>query len=106
LLLFFFSTPLILRHSTKTQQSSITACRLQILAANLASLQQLLIHRNKSSQNSQKFRKKKSRRSSTILHTPTKQEQEQQEQEEEAEGEEQEQETKTKQVNTKTMAKT
>jgi hypothetical protein len=58
LLLFFFSTPLILRRSTKTQQSSITACRQQSPAANLASLQQLLIHRNKSSQNSQKFPKK------------------------------------------------
>jgi hypothetical protein len=56
--LFFFATPLILRLYTKTQQSSITACRQQSLAANLASLRQLIIHRNKSSQNSPKFPKK------------------------------------------------
>jgi hypothetical protein len=56
--LFFFATPLILRLYTKTQQSSITACRQQSLAANLASLRQLLIHRNKSSQNSPKSPKK------------------------------------------------
>jgi hypothetical protein len=101
--LIFFSTPLILRRSTKTQQSSITACRQQSPAANLASLQQLLIHRNKSSQNSKKNPKKiqeqKHYPSYSNENNSKKKKNKRRKQKEKNK-------TKTKQVNTKTMAKT
>lgn len=63
--MLFFSTPLIFRRSTK--QSSITACRQQI-SPPLDNYRSTEINPHKTAKNSQK----KSRSSSTVLHTPTK----------------------------------